>query len=186
MSPPTACSLSRRGEAVGRSVLDMMPDASRDAIAPRARADARAPATSRGSSPPSVTPPAAGPTVRSSRSTSAFRARSSNSQPHLTIVIRDITDWKRAEEGSEWQRRVLEAVATGIDLREVLAHDRAFPRDAVPGRRMRHPSHRRRRRDAALRLRAVDAARIRRSDGRNRHRSARPRRRARRSIVASR
>ncbi len=41
-------------------------------------------------------------------------------QVHLAIVIRDITVWKHAEESSEWQRRVLEAIATGTDLRDVL------------------------------------------------------------------
>jgi PAS domain S-box-containing protein len=39
----------------------------------------------------------------------------------LTVVIRDVTDWKRAEETSEWQRRVLEAIATGVELPDVLA-----------------------------------------------------------------
>lgn len=39
----------------------------------------------------------------------------------LTVVIRDVTDWKRAEENSEWQRRVLESIATGVELTEVLS-----------------------------------------------------------------
>jgi PAS domain S-box-containing protein len=54
-------------------------------------------------------------------------------RPHLTIVVRDVTDWKRAEETSEWQRAVLEAVATGVELRHVLASIARFPEAQCPG-----------------------------------------------------
>jgi two-component system NtrC family sensor kinase len=52
---------------------------------------------------------------------------------HLTIVIRDVTDWKRAEETSEWQRRVLESIATGVELRDVLATIAHFHEAQCPG-----------------------------------------------------
>jgi len=54
-------------------------------------------------------------------------------RPHLTIVIRDITEWKRAEDSSEWQRRVLESIATGVDLRDVLATIVRFHETQTPG-----------------------------------------------------
>jgi PAS domain S-box-containing protein len=54
-------------------------------------------------------------------------------RPQLTIVIRDITDWKRAEDSSEWQRRVLESIATGIDLRDVLTTIVRFHETQTPG-----------------------------------------------------
>jgi PAS domain S-box-containing protein len=53
-------------------------------------------------------------------------------RPHLTMVIRDVTDWKRAEQSSEWQRRVLEAIATGVDLREVLTTIARFHETQCP------------------------------------------------------
>jgi PAS domain S-box-containing protein len=53
--------------------------------------------------------------------------------PHLTIVIRDVTDWKRAEETSDWQRRVLESIATGVELRDVLATIAHFHEAQCPG-----------------------------------------------------
>ena len=52
---------------------------------------------------------------------------------HLTVVIRDVTDWKRAEETSEWQRRVLEAIATGVELTDVLASIARFHEAQCPG-----------------------------------------------------
>ena len=51
----------------------------------------------------------------------------------LTIVIRDVSEWKRAEDGSEWQRRVLEAIATGVELRDVLASIGRFHEAQCPG-----------------------------------------------------
>jgi PAS domain S-box-containing protein len=51
----------------------------------------------------------------------------------LTIVIRDVTEWKRAEEGSESQRRVLESIATGVELREVLVSIGRFHEAQCPG-----------------------------------------------------
>jgi PAS domain S-box-containing protein len=51
----------------------------------------------------------------------------------LTIVIRDVSDWKRAEEGSEWQRRVLESIATGAELRDVLTSIARFLEAQCPG-----------------------------------------------------
>jgi PAS domain S-box-containing protein len=53
--------------------------------------------------------------------------------PHLTIVIRDITEWRQAEENSEWQRRVLEAIATGVELHSVLATVARFHETQSPG-----------------------------------------------------
>ena len=54
-------------------------------------------------------------------------------RPHLTIVIRDITEWKRAEDSSEWQRRVLESIASGVELREVLKTIARFHETQCPG-----------------------------------------------------
>jgi PAS domain S-box-containing protein len=54
-------------------------------------------------------------------------------QPHLTIVIRDITEWRRAEENSEWQRRVLESIATGVELKNVLDTVAHFHETQSPG-----------------------------------------------------
>jgi PAS domain S-box-containing protein len=54
-------------------------------------------------------------------------------RPQLTIVIRDITDWKRAEDSSEWQRRVLESIATGVALRDVLTTIVRFHETQTPG-----------------------------------------------------
>jgi PAS domain S-box-containing protein len=56
-----------------------------------------------------------------------------DARPHLTIVIRDITDWRRVEENSEWQRRVLESIATGTELREVLSRIIRFQETQCPG-----------------------------------------------------
>jgi PAS domain S-box-containing protein len=53
-------------------------------------------------------------------------------RPHLTMVIRDVTDWKRAEQSSEWQRRVLEAIATGVELRDVLTTIARFHETQCP------------------------------------------------------
>lgn len=48
-------------------------------------------------------------------------------------TVRDANDWKRAEEGSEWQRRVLESIATGVELRDVLASIALFHEAQCPG-----------------------------------------------------
>jgi len=53
-------------------------------------------------------------------------------RPHLTMVVRDVTDWKRAEQSSEWQRRVLEAIATGVELRDVLTTIARFHETQCP------------------------------------------------------
>jgi PAS domain S-box-containing protein len=106
-------------EAIGLSVLEFMPDASHEALRraldqmlvageqPRLfRAERQAAGRRRD-----------GITFPIDLSVSRTQI---DEQPHLTIVVRDVTDWKRAEESSEWQRRVLEAIATGVELREVL------------------------------------------------------------------
>jgi PAS domain S-box-containing protein len=54
-------------------------------------------------------------------------------RPHLTIVIRDVTDSKRAEDGSERQRHVLEAIATGVELNAVLTSIARFQETQCPG-----------------------------------------------------
>lgn len=119
-------------EAVGRSFLEMMPEASRDAIR---RALEQALRT--GEQPRLFTAERRAAGRRADGSIFPIDIGVSRTfidgQPHLTIVIRDITDWKRAEEGSEWQRRVLEAVATGIDLREVLRTIARFHETQCPG-----------------------------------------------------
>ena len=51
----------------------------------------------------------------------------------LTIVVRDVSDWKRAEQASEWQRQILESIATGIELRDVLASIALFIEAQCPG-----------------------------------------------------
>jgi len=56
-----------------------------------------------------------------------------DASPHLTIVIRDVTDSKRAEDGSERQRHVLEAIATGVELKEVLTSIARFQETQCPG-----------------------------------------------------
>ncbi len=44
-----------------------------------------------------------------------------------------VTDRKRTEDGSEWQRRVLEAIATGVELRDVLESIVQFQEAQCPG-----------------------------------------------------
>ena len=56
-----------------------------------------------------------------------------NGHASLTIVVRDVSDWKRAEEASEWQRRILESIATGVELRDVLASIALFHEAQCPG-----------------------------------------------------
>ena len=46
---------------------------------------------------------------------------------------RDGIEWTHAEEASEWQRRVLEAIATGVELRDVLASIALFHEAQCPG-----------------------------------------------------
>lgn len=119
-------------DAVGQPVLDLIPEASKDELrraldhALRAGEQPRLFASDRH---------AAG--LRRDGSTFPIDLSVSRTHiddaPHLTIVIRDITDWKRAEESSEWQRRVLEAIATGVDLRDVLRTIARFHETQCPG-----------------------------------------------------
>jgi PAS domain S-box-containing protein len=120
------------GNAIGRSVLEMMPDGSRDAIRRALEQTLRT-----GEQPRLFTAERRAAGRRADGSMFPIDIGVSRTfidgAPHLTIVIRDITEWKRAEEGSEWQRRVLEAVATGIDLREVLRTIARFHETQCPG-----------------------------------------------------
>ncbi|HEY4306461.1 MAG TPA: PAS domain S-box protein, partial [Gemmatimonadaceae bacterium] len=119
-------------DAVGQSFLEMMPEASRDAIRRALEQVLRT-----GEQPRLFTADRRAAGRRADGSIFPIDIGVSRTfidrQPHLTIVIRDITDWKRAEESSEWQRRVLEAVATGIDLREVLRTIARFHETQCPG-----------------------------------------------------
>jgi PAS domain S-box-containing protein len=120
------------GSTVGRSVLEMMPDAARDEIRRALEHTLRT-----GEQPRLFTAERRAAGRRADGSIFPIdigvSRTSIEGNPHLTIVIRDITDWKRAEESSEWQRRVLEAVATGIDLREVLRTIARFHETQCPG-----------------------------------------------------
>jgi len=121
-------------DAVGASVLDLMfmPDASTDELRRALEQTLHA-----GEQPRLFTSdrPAAG--RRADGSTFPIDISVSRTQmdglPHLTIVIRDVTEWKRAEESSEWQRRVLESIATGVELRDVLATIARFHETQCPG-----------------------------------------------------
>jgi len=119
-------------DAAGRSVLELIPEAETDQLH---RTFEHA-----------LTSPEQGPVLRSERYAAGRRRDGStfpmdvsvsrtqiDGRPHLTIVVRDVTEWKRAEETSEWQRGVLEAVATGVELREVLASIARFPESQCPG-----------------------------------------------------
>jgi PAS domain S-box-containing protein len=121
-------------DAIGRSVLELIPGAAdgelRRTLEHTLRANAGHAAR-----------------VRSDERYAAGRRRDGSTFPmdlsvsrtqmdgraFLTVVIRDVTDWKRAEETSEWQRRVLEAIATGVDLTEVLASIAHFHETQCPG-----------------------------------------------------
>ncbi|MGH7616874.1 MAG: PAS domain S-box protein, partial [Gemmatimonadaceae bacterium] len=119
--------------ALGRSVLELMPEAATDQLH---KTFEHAMRTSREQA----------PVLRSERYANGRRRDGStfpmdvsvsrtqvDGHPHLTIVARDVSEWKRAEETSEWQRGVLEAVATGVDLRDVLASIARFPETQCPG-----------------------------------------------------
>jgi PAS domain S-box-containing protein len=106
-------------DAVGRSVLSLVPDATREELRRALQ---------------QILIGAEGPPVFSAdRHAAGWRRDGSlfpidisvsrtqiDGQPHLTIVIRDMTEWRQTEDNSEWQRRVLEAIATGVELRSVL------------------------------------------------------------------
>jgi PAS domain S-box-containing protein len=106
-------------EAIGRSVLELMPQASTDELRRTIEQTLRA-----GEQPRVFSAERYAAGKRRDGSTFPIDLSISRTQidglPHLTIVIRDVTDWKRAEESSEWQRRVLESIATGMELRDVL------------------------------------------------------------------
>ena len=119
-------------EAVGQSVLELLPEAEIDQFHRTfEHALQRSPE---------------GPVLRSERYSAGRRRDGStfpmdlsvsrtqvDDRPHLTIVVRDVTEWKRAEETSEWQRGVLEAIATGVELRDVLVSIARFPELQCPG-----------------------------------------------------
>ena len=119
-------------DALGRSVLTLVPDASRDEVRRALQQTLVA-----GEQPRlfSTNRHAAG--CRSDGSTFPIDVSVSRTQidghPHLTIVIRDVTEWRRADENSEWQRRVLEAIATGVDLQSVLTTVARFHETQCPG-----------------------------------------------------
>ena len=119
-------------DAIGASVLSLIPETSRDELQRALEHTLRV-----GEQPRTF---AAGRhTAGRRRDGSIFPIDLSVSRtyidgaPHLTIVLRDVTDWKRAEESSEWQRRVLEAVATGVELRDVLRTIARFHETQCPG-----------------------------------------------------
>jgi PAS domain S-box-containing protein len=119
-------------EASGRSVLDLIPDGMKDELR-RALAQTLA----GGTRPRRFTAERYAAGRRRDGSVFPMDLSVSRSQmdgrPTLTIVMRDITDWKRAEDNSEWQRRVLEAIATGVELREVLRTVARFHETQCPG-----------------------------------------------------
>lgn len=119
-------------DVVGRSALDLIPEASQEELSRALEQTLRS-----GEQPRLFTGERYAAGRRSDGSTFPIDLSVSRTQidgrPHLTIVIRDITDWKRAEESSEWQRRVLEAIATGVDLRDVLKTIARFHETQCPG-----------------------------------------------------
>jgi PAS domain S-box-containing protein len=119
-------------EAFGRSVFDLMAEAARDELRNALEQTLRA-----GGRPYRYSPDRFAAGRRRDGSTFPIDLSVSRTQiderPHLTIVIRDITDWKRAEESSEWQRRVLESIASGIELRDVLRTIARFHETQCPG-----------------------------------------------------
>ena len=120
------------GASVGRSFLELMPDESRATIRRALEQCLRT-----GEQPRLFTAERVAAGRRADATIFPIDVSVSRTfiegEPHLTIVIRDITDWKRTEESSEWQRRVLESVATGIDLREVLRTIARFHETQCPG-----------------------------------------------------
>jgi len=119
-------------EAIGRSLLDLIPDASGDELRRMLEQTIHA-----GEKPRLFAPDRYAAGRRSDASVFPIDLSVSRTQidgrPHLTIVIRDITEWRRAEESSEWQRRVLEAIATGAELRDVLNTIVRFHETQSPG-----------------------------------------------------
>jgi PAS domain S-box-containing protein len=122
----------RSDEALQRSVLDLIPDASRDELRRALEQTLRA-----GEKPRLF---AAGRYAAGRRKDASIfpidlsvSRTQIDGRPHLTIVIRDITEWRRAEESSEWQRRVLESIASGVELREVLKTIARFHETQCPG-----------------------------------------------------
>ncbi|HVX41789.1 MAG TPA: PAS domain S-box protein [Gemmatimonadaceae bacterium] len=119
-------------EAMGCSLLELIPDASGDELRRMLEQTIRA-----GEKPRLFAPDRYAAGRRSDGSMFPIDLSVSRTQidghPHLTIVIRDITDWRRAEENSEWQRRVLEAIATGVELRDVLGTVVRFHETQCPG-----------------------------------------------------
>jgi PAS domain S-box-containing protein len=119
-------------DASGRSVLDLIPDGMKDELR-----RALAQTLNGGNRPRRFTAERYAAGRRQDGSIFPMDLSVSRSQmdgrPTLTIVMRDITDWKRAEDNSEWQRRVLEAIATGIELREVLRTVARFHETQCPG-----------------------------------------------------
>ena len=118
--------------ALGRSVLELMPSASPDELR---RAIDR---TTRAGEQPQLFSPDRSAAGRRQDGTSfpidlSISPTQIDGRPHLTIVIRDVTDWKRAEESSDWQRRVLEEIATGVELRDVLSTIAHFHETQCPG-----------------------------------------------------
>ncbi|MDB4876879.1 MAG: sensor protein [Gemmatimonadetes bacterium] len=106
-------------DAIGRSVLELIPQASTEELKRTLEQTMRA-----GEQPRLFSAERYAAGKRRDGTTFPIDLSISRTQidghPHLTIVIRDVTDWKRAEESSEWQRRVLESIATGMELRDVL------------------------------------------------------------------
>jgi PAS domain S-box-containing protein len=119
-------------EAVGLSVLELIPEASTDELRRVLDETMRA-----GEQPRLFSADRYAAGRRRDGSTFPIDLSISRTEfddgPHLTIVIRDVTDWKRAEETSEWQRRVLESIATGVELRDVLATIARFHEAQCPG-----------------------------------------------------
>ena len=119
-------------EAVGRSVLELIPEASTEELRRALHESMRA-----GEQPRLFSGDQYPAGRRRNGSTFPIDLSVSRTQiddrPHLTIVIRDVTDWRRAEETSEWQRRVLESIAAGVELRDVLTTIAHFHEAQCPG-----------------------------------------------------